>query len=193
MPWWAEQVRGTDVHLYIGQATYKVGTSTQSPDWSDPAELSDHLAFNVTIPEVRGDIYFSAKDVRADRLGATSLLNSNWYTRPALIPAMPSLDSRAPLPVRSLRSDRTSTGVRLQWRATSAETTSYAVYRRDLTAGDWCADNDARNLIATLRSTGGQQTYVDTTAVKGHHYLYSVTALDRTWNQSLPIPTISVG
>jgi uncharacterized lipoprotein YddW (UPF0748 family) len=193
VPWWAEQVRGTDVHLYIGQATYKVGTSTQSPDWSDPAELSDHLAFNATIPEVKGDIYFSAKDVRADRLGATSLLNSNWYTRPALIPAMPSLDSRAPLPVRSLRSDRTSTGVRLQWRATSAETTSYAVYRRDLTAGDWCADNDARNLIATLRATGGQQTYVDTTAVKGHHYLYSVTALDRTWNQSLPIPTISVG
>ena len=193
VPWWAEQVRGTDVHLYIGQATYKVGTSTQSPDWSDPAELSDHLAFNATIPEVKGDIYFSAKDVRVDRLGATSLLNSNWYTRPALIPAMPSLDSRAPLPVRSLRSDKTSTGVRLQWRATSAETTSYAVYRRDLAAGDWCADNDARNLVATLRSTGGQQTYVDITAVNGHHYLYSVTALDRTWNQSLPIPTISAG
>jgi uncharacterized lipoprotein YddW (UPF0748 family) len=191
VPWWAEQVRGTGVQLYIGQATYKVGTSTQSPDWSDPAELSDHLAFNSTIPEVKGDIYFSAKDVRADRLGATSLLNSNWYSRPALVPAMPSLDSRPPLPVRSLHSDRTDTGVRLQWRATSADTTSYGIYRRDLAAGDWCPDNDARNLLATVRAGTGQQTFVDTTAIAGHQYVYLVTALDRTWNESIPLPTIS--
>ncbi|GAB2563896.1 glycoside hydrolase family 10 protein [Kribbella endophytica] len=188
VPWWADQVRGTDVHLYIGQATYKVGTSTQSPDWADPAELSDHLAFNSAIPEVKGDIYFSAKDVRADRLGATSLLNSTWYTRPALVPAMPSLDSRPPLPVHALKASRTTGGVKLDWRATSKDTTSYAVYRRDLLAGDWCGDNDARNLVATLRATGGQQTWTDTTAVAGHHYIYLVTALDRTWNQSIPLP-----
>ena len=24
VPWWSDQVRGTDVQLYIGQATYKV-------------------------------------------------------------------------------------------------------------------------------------------------------------------------
>jgi uncharacterized lipoprotein YddW (UPF0748 family) len=188
VPWWAEQVRGTDVHLYIGQATYKVGTSTQSPDWADPAELSDHLAFNSAIPEVKGDIYFSAKDVRADRLGATSLLNSTWYTRPALVPAMPSLDSRPPLPVHALKASRTTGGVRLDWRATSKDTTSYAVYRRDLLAGDWCGDNDARNLIATMRATGAQQTWTDTTAVAGRHYIYLVTALDRGWNQSIPLP-----
>jgi uncharacterized lipoprotein YddW (UPF0748 family) len=186
VPWWAEQVRGTDVHLYIGQATYKVGTSTQSPDWSDPAELSDHLAFNTTVPEVKGDIYFSAKDVRADRLGATTLLNNTWYTRPAIIPPMPHLDSRPPLPVHSVRADRLTTGVRLQWRPTSADTTSYAIYRRDLTAGDRCPDNDARNLLTTQRDT----TYTDPTALPGHHYLYSITALDRTWNQSLPLPAI---
>jgi uncharacterized lipoprotein YddW (UPF0748 family) len=190
VPWWANEVRGTGVHLYIGQATYKVGVSTQSPDWMDPAELSDHLAFNTTVPEVQGDIYFSAKDVRADRLGATTLLNQNWYTRPALVPAMPSLDARPPLPVRSLHADRTPAGVRLQWRTGSTDTTSYAVYRRDLTAGDLCPDNDARNLLATVRSTGARQTFVDATAVKGHRYVYLVTALDRMWNQSLPLPAL---
>jgi hypothetical protein len=151
------------------------------------------LAFNSTIPEVKGDIYFSAKDVRADRLGATSLLNKNWYSRPALVPAMPSLDARPPMPVRSLRSDRISTGVQLHWQAGSTDTTSYAVYRRDLAAGDHCPDNDARNLIGSTRSTGGQQTFVDTTAEKGHHYMYRVTALDRTWNQSIPLPTVIKG
>lgn len=186
VPWWAEQVRGTDVHLYIGHATYKVGTSTQSPDWSDPAELSDQLAFNTAVPEVKGDIYFSAKDVRADRLGATTLLNSTWYTRPALIPTMPNLDSRAPLPVHAVRATRTADGVELSWRRTSSDTTSYAIYRRDLTGGDHCPDTDARNLIATTRTP----TYTDPTATPGKPYLYTVTALDRLANQSPPIPTV---
>jgi uncharacterized lipoprotein YddW (UPF0748 family) len=188
VPWWAEQVRDTDVHLYIGHATYKVGTSTQSPDWSDPAELSDQLAFNTAIPEVKGDIYFSAKDVRADRLGATTLLNNNWYTRPALIPAMPALDSRSPLPVHAVRSTRTADGVQLTWHRTSADATSYAVYRRELNGGDHCPDNDARNLIATTRDT----TYLDPTATPGKPYLYTVTALDRLANQSIPIPSAVV-
>ncbi len=189
VPWWAEQVRGTDVHLYIGQATYKVGTSTQSPDWADPAELSDHLAFNSTIPEVKGDIFFSAKDVRADRLGATSLLNSTWYTRPALVPAMPSLDSRAAAPgPRRPRRSRRRPASQLKWRPTSADTTSYAIYRRDLTAGDWCPDNDARNLIATTALPVVRRHHGN----PGHRYLYSVTALDRLANQSIAIPTISL-
>lgn len=192
VPWWADQVRGTHVHLYIGEATYKVGTSTQSPDWADPQELSDHLAFDSTIPEVKGNIYFSAKDVRADRLGATTLLNNTWYTRPALIPAMPSLDSRPPLPVQAVQATRTADGVQVKWRRTTSDTTSYAIYRRELLGGDHCPDNDARNLIATLRSTGATQSYLDTTATPGTKYLYTVTALDRLANQSIPIPTISL-
>ncbi len=186
VPWWADQVRGTGVHLYIGQATYKVGTSTQSPDWSDPAELSDHLARNTEYPEVKGDIFFSAKDVRADRLGATSLLNATWYTRPALVPEMPSLDAVPPAHVKGLRATRTTDGVGLQWRSGSNDSTSYAVYRRDLAGGDWCPDNDARNLLGTTRQTG----FTDLTTEPGHRYVYTVTALDRTWNESLPVPAV---
>jgi hypothetical protein len=104
---------------------------------------------------------------------------------------MPSLDSRPPLPVHSLHSDRTSSGTHLQWKATSADTTSYGIYRRDVATGDWCPDNDARNLLATVRSGAGEQTFVDTTAVAGHQYVYLVTALDRTWNESVPLPTVS--
>jgi fibronectin type 3 domain-containing protein len=104
---------------------------------------------------------------------------------------MPSLVSRPPLPVHSLHSERTSSGIRLRWKATSADTTSYGIYRRDLAAGDRCPDNDARNLLATVRSSAGQQAFVDTTAVEGHLYVYLVTALDRTWNESVPLPTVS--
>ena len=49
--WWANVVAGRNVHLYIGQATYKIGASTQSPEWNDlPQEMSNHLLFNSTRP-----------------------------------------------------------------------------------------------------------------------------------------------
>ncbi|WP_344237305.1 glycoside hydrolase family 10 protein [Kribbella hippodromi] len=192
VPWWAEQVRGTHVHLYIGEATYKVGTSTQSPGWSVPTELSDHLALDSTIPEVKGNIYFSAKDVRADRLGATSLVNSTWYSKPALIPAMPALDSRPPLSAHAVRATRTAAGVQLNWSRTSKDTTSYAIYRRELRGTDHCPDNDARNLLTTLRATGPTQTYTDPTATPGTAYIYTVTTLDRLSNQGVGIPAVSL-
>ena len=43
VPWWSDQVRGTDVQLYVGQATYKVEISTQDPAWQDPREMTKHL------------------------------------------------------------------------------------------------------------------------------------------------------
>ena len=50
VPWWSARSRGTDVQLYIGQATYKVGISTQDPAWHDPQEMTRHLLFNRDLP-----------------------------------------------------------------------------------------------------------------------------------------------
>ncbi len=131
--WWADQVRGTTTNLYIGQATYKVDANAD-PNWAKPGELSSHLQFNTEHPEVKGNIYFSAKDVRADRLGATTLLNQTWYSRPALVPESPSLKVRPPLPVRSLTTRAADRGVELTWAPTgpssSRSTASTAPSRR---------------------------------------------------------------
>ncbi|MDN7674891.1 family 10 glycosylhydrolase [Burkholderia oklahomensis] len=185
--WWANEARGGDVHLYIGQAAYKVGTSNQSPGWSEPAELSNHLAFNRTVPEVKGDIYFSAKDVRADRLGATTLVNRTWYSRPALVPAMRAIDAPSPPPAKELRAERTPDGVRLRWTPRSNGATSYAIYRHEPGRHDMCADHDARHLLATVRGT----EYVDITARADREYRYAITALDRLWNESEPIDIVT--
>ncbi|MGH3994871.1 MAG: glycoside hydrolase family 10 protein, partial [Pseudonocardiaceae bacterium] len=94
VPWWSDEVDGTDVQLFIGQATYKVGTSTQDPAWFDPQEMPRHLTFNRAYPQVLGDVYFSAKDVRANRLSHMDLLVAQHYQRPALVPvASPSGNS----------------------------------------------------------------------------------------------------
>ncbi|QWZ10468.1 family 10 glycosylhydrolase [Nocardioides panacis] len=186
VPWWADQVRGTDVQLYVGQATYKVGTSTQDPAWSDPAEMTRHLAFDRTVPEVDGDVYFSAKDVRADRLGHMDRVRADHYRHPAIVPVTAGVPGRAPRPVTHLTARRTSAGVAVTWRGTGS---SYAVYR---VAGraDRCTTADATHLVATVHATGhgtqrsrGPQRYVDRAPVAGRA-TYVVTALDRAYRES---------
>lgn len=79
VPWWADVVRGTGVDLYIGEALYKVADPAQGPAWHDPAELSRHLTFCRDHPEVRGNVYFSAKHVAADPIGAMSKVVEDHY------------------------------------------------------------------------------------------------------------------
>jgi uncharacterized lipoprotein YddW (UPF0748 family) len=95
--WWSTLVEGRNVHLYIGEATYKVGTSPQSPEWlQEPqVELRNHLLYDST-HRVDGNIYFSAKDVRADRLNGQTTLERTWYSHPALVPPMPWIDATPP-------------------------------------------------------------------------------------------------
>ncbi|MGH3736614.1 MAG: family 10 glycosylhydrolase [Micromonosporaceae bacterium] len=172
IPWWANVVAGTDVQLYAGQAAYKVGTGGA---WDDPAELSDHLTLNRAHPGVTGDVYFSAKSVRANKLSSISLLATNHYSRPALV--APHNTGTAPAAPSITGATRTSSGVALTW---SGGGTYYAVWR---VAGngtsDPCAFADATNLIATVRGT----SYTDTTAGTST-YTYYLTALSRTHQES---------
>ncbi|MFE6890642.1 glycoside hydrolase family 10 protein [Streptomyces sp. NPDC057694] len=81
VPWWADVVRGTGVRLYIGEALYKAGDPAQPAAWQDPAELSRHLTFADAFPEVRGHVFFSAKEVGEDRTGAMARVVADHYTR----------------------------------------------------------------------------------------------------------------
>ncbi|MEU9283656.1 family 10 glycosylhydrolase [Streptomyces sp. NPDC048275] len=83
VPWWAAVTKGTGVRLYVGEALYKAGDPAQPPAWQDPAELSRHLTFGRNHAEVRGHVFFSAKEVGADRLGAMARVVADHYQRPA--------------------------------------------------------------------------------------------------------------
>lgn len=194
IPWWSDVVSGTRVQLYIGQADYKIGTTGA---WLDPAEMSRHLTFNRDHPEVLGDMHFSAKDVHADPIGGVSRYVADHYIRPALVPRMAHLPSQpllAPLVTAATR-DAGTGAVTLAWLAANQSppagtATSYAIYRFDGPAPpNPCRFADAAHLLTTQRVTDGmRQTYTDSTAQPGHAYIYYVTALDRTWNESNPSP-----
>jgi uncharacterized lipoprotein YddW (UPF0748 family) len=183
VPWWSEQVSGTNVQLYIGQATYKVGTSSQDPAWFDPREMTKHLYFNRDYPEVDGDIYFSAKQVRANRLEHMDIVEADHYSRPALQPVTEGVPGQAPAPVRHLDGERTAAGVQLGW---TGEGSSYAVYRVPGRRVAPCDLADASNLVGTVHASTGEDgriTFTDTAAPTGT-VTYVVTALDRAYRES---------
>jgi uncharacterized lipoprotein YddW (UPF0748 family) len=174
VPWWSDVVTGTDVHLYIGQATYKIGTGGA---WDDPAELSRHLTLNRSYPPVRGDVHFSAKDVRADRLGGVSRVAADHYSRPSFVPVAPQLGGATPATPTITGASRVTGGVRVDISGGGAY---HAVYRLDGSGtADPCAFADARYLLGTVRGT----SFTDTTAGTGT-YSYYVTALDRLHHES---------
>lgn len=79
LPWWAETVRGTATQLYLGEGLYRAGDPAQAAAWQDPAELSRHLSLAARRPEARGHVFFSAREVAADPIGAMARVVADHY------------------------------------------------------------------------------------------------------------------
>lgn len=84
--WWASVAEDTRTHLYLGEALYKAGAAGQPSAWQDPVELSRHLTLAARYPQVRGHVFFAAKDVAADPAGAMSRVIADHYGRSAKPP-----------------------------------------------------------------------------------------------------------
>lgn len=86
LPWWAEVARGTKTRLYAGEALYKAGDPAQPAAWQDPAELSRHLTLAANYPQFGGHVFFAAKDVAVDPVGAMARVVADHYQQPAKAP-----------------------------------------------------------------------------------------------------------
>lgn len=186
--WWLEQVEGTRVHLYTGEASYKVGDNADTA-WDDPEELSSHLQVHAENPRLEGAMYFSAKVVRANPLDAHGIIGRTWYSRPALTPASPWLapaGSAAPrsVPVVHLRSSASSGGhARLSWNGSRSGAVQYVIYRVPGTAVASCDLADARHIAAIVPDEGSQQSWTDPEPA-GEDVRYVVTAVDLVRRES---------
>ncbi|MFJ2904905.1 glycoside hydrolase family 10 protein [Streptomyces sp. NPDC087212] len=77
--WWADVARDSKTRLYIGEALYKAGDPAQPAAWQDPAELSRHLTLAKKYPQVRGHVFFAAKEVTTDPAGAMARVVADHY------------------------------------------------------------------------------------------------------------------
>ncbi|MFG2782121.1 glycoside hydrolase family 10 protein [Streptomyces prunicolor] len=87
LPWWAEVARGTKTRLYAGEALYKAGDPAQPAAWQDPAELSRHLTLAAMYPQFGGHVFFAARDVAVDPVGAMARVVADHYQQPAKAPS----------------------------------------------------------------------------------------------------------
>ncbi|GIP18471.1 hypothetical protein J40TS1_41130 [Paenibacillus montaniterrae] len=76
--WWVQEVQGTGVDLYIGHSPYKLGT--KEAGWQSAQEIINQLEYNKRYPEIKGDVYFSAKDLRKNPLGIKEALRSYYQS-----------------------------------------------------------------------------------------------------------------
>jgi uncharacterized lipoprotein YddW (UPF0748 family) len=174
LPWWSSLVQGTRVQLYIGQADYRVG---EKGPWRDPGQLDRQLTLNRRYA-VSGSVHFSAKQVRADRLGAVTRYRDHHYAAPALLPPMRRLPAEPPAAPRLLSARRRAPDTaELDWRPGAGRApASWALYRvAGATAG----------LVATGR-TG-------TTVVAPGAGTYCLSGLDRSGNEGAPSAPLTVG
>jgi uncharacterized lipoprotein YddW (UPF0748 family) len=167
--WWSQQVAGTRVQLYTGQADYRIG---QAGPWST-GELSRQFALNRDYA-VSGSLHYTGTAIRDDPLGQVTADRDEFYAHPALPPVMSQLPAAPPAAPTIDSSTLDGSGaVTLTWRGSGA--TSYGIYRYGPT------DVEAE-LVATVRAAGDQQSFVDTPAGEGP-FGYCVSGLDRSWNE----------
>ncbi|NJP93397.1 family 10 glycosylhydrolase [Nonomuraea sp. FMUSA5-5] len=184
VPWWSDVASGTNTLLWIGQAAYKAGDPAQAAEWQVPGELSRHLTLNREHPEISGDIWYNANDVKVDRIGSISTAVNDHYQRPALAPVLPRLAGGQP-PKRPVLAyaRRRADGVEVRAVATGRdEPFLFAIFRFDRHAGsgDFA---DARHLVAVV--PGDRQIrWTDPDGRRGDHY-YAV-AVDRANRTSKP-------
>ena len=184
--WWTRNAG--KCHLYIGQGAYRVGRgSERDPGWGRATEFPNQMRYNRQQRVVQGTVLFSAKNLKINPLAIRDSLQTNFFRHPALIPAMPWLDSIPPLPPRDLKAAMTPEGVELFWQqpaeATDGDGASYYVIYRFEGRRPPVSLEDPRTIIAQCR---GESTtrFMDRTADPNKKYVYVITAFDRLHNES---------
>ncbi|MFC6331740.1 glycoside hydrolase family 10 protein [Paenibacillus septentrionalis] len=176
--WWkneVEQYADThDVHLYVGHATYKVGTS----GWEHEDQLPAQLRY-AQDNGVHGSILFSSNHFLANPLGALDGIKET-YVKPSLIPVMPWLGGEAPRTPTLAQTKNVSSGVQLKWKADNKgeKPRYYVIYRASGKQAP--STTTTEHMVATVAATKeNMQLFIDHTAVPGETYTYVVTAVSR--------------
>jgi len=176
--WWASHGYGRNV--FIGHGVYRLNSNAA---WSYPGELPIQLTELRTLNTIHGSVFYSEKSFHGNPLGIQDSLRNHFYKYPALRPAMPWLNSKAPFAPYFVDAFERPNGLNLHWADddTSGRTNQYVLYR--FYSNEVLNLNDPSKILAILPQMPDPQ-YVDATYERGRTYTYVVTALDRVQNES---------
>lgn len=188
-PWWAEQAG--DRHIYIGLAGYKVGTEK---GWWSTSEIPDQVRLlrSPALNGVLGMSIYNTSSLINNKLGYRDSLKQ-LFTLPAMVPAMPWIDSSAPEKPEGLSCVTTAVGTRISWNLPSRiyeegdRPRFLAIYKMN----DSSIAPASSNLLTVIRAAGTTE-YIDR-AETGNTAWYRATIVDRLWNESEPSVAVRAG
>ncbi|PWK26357.1 uncharacterized lipoprotein YddW (UPF0748 family) [Arcicella aurantiaca] len=174
--WWMENAFGK--HLYIGHGVYKIKAG-----WS-LTEAPAQIRLDRQYPQIDGGLFFSSKSLTENYGGFQDSLRTDFYRKPAIIPAMPWKDNIPPTAPKKVFLTRNEIGNPiLTWQpgetaSDGNENTYFAVYRFER------AETPDFQRVDKMLYVGRQNTFTDSTAEKARGYVYHVTSFDRLHNES---------
>ncbi len=187
--WWSNIIRNKNVHLYIGQALYKVNDDSDIYFQNNKAveEFTRQLKFNVQKPEVMGSIMFRFKNINdANKQQVVNTIQKDLWSTKALVPVMSWKGGQAPQSPSNGKIESLSNGIKLSWTDRDENTTYYAIYRTNKgNSIDINSNSSAMQLIATVRKSNKNiQEFIDKDSKNIDEVVYAVTALDRLHHES---------
>lgn len=178
--WWAKHASARP--LYIGQDVMR---TVNKADLQHPQQnqMAAKMRLQRSLPAVQGSCQWYASAVTGNAGNYRTLLEKEYHRYPALLPASPFMDDKAPGKVKKLKMVWTYEGPVLFWTAPKAKhemdkAVQYVVYRFD--KEEKVNLEDPSHIVAITRDPyyllpyrGGKDKY-----------RYVVTALDRLHNES---------
>ncbi len=178
--WWAKH--SANRPLFIGQDVMR---TVKKADAQNPSQhqMPAKMKLQRSLPTVQGSCQWYAAAVVENAGNYRTLLEKEYHRYPALIPASPFMDDKAPGKVKKLKMMWTYKGPVLSWEAPKAKTemdkaVQYVVYR--FGKGEKVNLNDASRIVTITRDNFYLLPYDDGKT----KYRYVVTALDRLHNES---------
>ena len=178
LPWWYGHCYKR--HVYYGLGVYRMAESKSGP-WTNVHELLWQLRdIRQQCPNT-GYCFYNSSCFDHIKVPIKDSLKMGVNKYPALIPPMSWIDSVPPAaPV--LKVTTSATGAKLDWQVNNPqkEPLRYVVYR--FVNGEKVDIERSDKIVSIQQGT----EYTDTDVKKFKQCSYLVTALDRTWNESVP-------
>ncbi|RRD92615.1 S-layer protein [Bacteroides heparinolyticus] len=175
---WKEQSNGR--HIIPGLGIYFLDPA--EGNWTlDEIERQMHF---IRAQKLEGEAHYRVKYLMDNTQGLYDTLEKNFYTAPALQPAMPWIDSVPPIPPTNLRTEQLAEGyLLLRWNPATdndrQNAPTYVVYGSDTYPVDI---SNPENILAQ-RVQGTEFIYAPIFPWTTRKY-FAVTAVDRCGNES---------
>jgi len=189
--WWSDNAFGR--HLYIGQGAYRAIENREG--WRDKQQIPNQIRYIRDNARVQGSVYFSSVSLRKNFAGLRDSLRQDFYQYPSLQPQMLWLDDVPPQAPLELQASRIAANqVILHWseplKARDGETAyGYVVYR--FKKGEKVDIENPKNILK-ISFDSSTTSFTDENALPDADYLYTVTAIDRLKNESVPSNIVQV-